>query len=89
MAKKGQKSGFLAMFGPPQNDMFQKSSEKTYEIDTKWSKSEKKSKKKCHFWVIFETPKIIIYIVDSHKCQKRGQKRGVKKVTKNPILTPF
>ena len=58
--KRGQKSGFLATFGPPQNDMFQKSSEKTYEIDTKWSKSEKKSKKKCHFWVIFETPKIII-----------------------------
>ena len=60
MAKKGSKKWFFGHFWTPQNDMFQKSSEKTYEIDTKWSKSEKKSKKKCHFWVIFETPKIII-----------------------------
>ena len=43
-----EKSAILTLFDtlvknrPLQNDMFQKSSEKTYEIDKKWSKSAKK-----------------------------------------------
>ena len=60
-------------------------------------KAKKRAKKSVIFGSFLRPLKSSFYIVDSHKCQKRGQKRGVKKVTKNdhfwakidPFLTPF